>query len=258
MTTRDRVEVLLVLVGLVLCGSLLTLSVLGARDRRQRLQCHEHLRILGLGLQHYHSEEGAFPPGTQPSAQWPVNRRFSWLASVLPRIESEPFLDFTPPWDADEKRWPKVRVALYVCPADRDAGARGAVGVTHYVGLAGVGPEAATLPVGDPHAGFFGYDRRISARDVRDGLSETVAVVETAASPGPWAAGGPATVRPLDPAGPPYLGYQGQFGGWHLRSVTNVLFGDGSVRPLGARMSPSVLQALATIAGDKQEVLWDE
>ena len=50
--------------------------------------------------------------------------------------------------------------------------------VTHYVGVAGVGADAATLPLSDPRAGVFGYDRKTSLRDIKDGHSTTMLLTE--------------------------------------------------------------------------------
>jgi prepilin-type processing-associated H-X9-DG protein len=121
-------------------------------------------------------------------------------------------------------------------------------GLAHYVGVAGVGEDAALLPVEDKRAGVFGYDRRTRPEDIRDGTGTTLMVVETATDNGEWTAGGRATVRGLDPDHPPYLGRHGQFSSYH-RAVTNALFVDGSVRALGSGMAPEVFEALATIAG---------
>jgi prepilin-type processing-associated H-X9-DG protein len=59
-------------------------------------------------------------------------------------------------------------------------------------------------------------------------------------------------VRGLDPAGPPYLGGDGQFGGTH-RDGVNALFADASVRFLGYSTRPEVFEAFATIKGGKGE-----
>jgi prepilin-type processing-associated H-X9-DG protein len=72
--------------------------------------------------------------------------------------------------------------------------------------------------------------------------------IETNAANGPWLAGGPATVRGFDPGGPPYLGFNGQFGSFH-RNGSEALFADGSVRFLSDTVDPKVFAALATIAG---------
>ena len=36
---------------------------------------------------------------------------------------------------------------------------------THYLGVAGLGEDAPLLPLTDPRAGFFGYDRKVSTLD---------------------------------------------------------------------------------------------
>jgi len=126
--------------------------------------------------------------------------------------------------------------------------------------LAGLGEEAAEFPLSDPRAGFFGYDRKLSLSEIKDGTGTTMAVVEVL-NGGPWTAGGWATVRGLIAWEQPYLGNEGQFASQHWgggafahsrQPATNVLFADGSVRPLTATISPEVFEALATIAGNEQ------
>lgn len=130
---------------------------------------------------------------------------------------------------------------------------------THYVGIAGVGAGAAEWGPHYPGIGVFGCERRTRFADITDGLATTLLVAETARANGPWTAAGPATVRGLDPAAGPYLGAPGQFSSAHLYSphlfvarlpvATNVAFADGSVRSLSEAVSPTVFEALATIAG---------
>ena len=103
-------------------------------------------------------------------------------------------------------------------------------------------------------AGVFGYDRQTREADIKDGASETMMLAETTSANGPWTAGGPATVRGLDPRRPPYLGPGQQFGGAHRGGAT-VAFADGSVRFIGESIEPSIFEALATVAG--REVLPD-
>jgi hypothetical protein len=77
-------------------------------------------------------------------------------------------------------------------------------------------------------------------------------VIETATANGPWAAGGPATVRGLKLQGASYLGRNGQFGSEHRSGSSKALFVDASVRTLSASLDPSVFEALATIAGREE------
>ena len=137
----------------------------------------------------------------------------------------------------------------------------GSPGLTHYVGVAGVGGDAAGRLGGARGVGVFGHDRRTRHEDIWDGAGTTMMVVETNMKNGPWTAGGHPTVRGLDPAGGPYLGEGGQFGSDHHRGdffaltpppFTNVCFADGSIRGMTAAIGPRVFQALAPIAGGEE------
>jgi prepilin-type processing-associated H-X9-DG protein len=119
--------------------------------------------------------------------------------------------------------------------------------VTTNVGLAGLDPDAVLLPRSSPRAGFFGYDRTISLADVRRGSSQTIMVAETDRDLGPWVAGGPPTVRGVDPKETHYLGVGRPFGGLHGR-LSNILWVDGSVRPVLDDLPPTVFRMHATLA----------
>jgi prepilin-type processing-associated H-X9-DG protein len=127
-----------------------------------------------------------------------------------------------------------------------------------------VGADAPSLPAGDGHAGIFSYDRRSAF--AKDGAFSTLLMLESARDNGPWAQGGPGTVRGLDPADQPYLGTGRPFGGTHFAENTlfehgrsigcNAAMVDGSVRFLRETIDPQVLEALATIAGGKLSDDW--
>jgi hypothetical protein len=123
-----------------------------------------------------------------------------------------------------------------------------------------VGPDAASLPLAHPKAGVFGYERRVTIRDITDGTSNTMMVADTAERNGPWAAGSAATVRAVDPALQPYVGHRRPFGGvleGEQRNQVLVLMADGSVRSIQSNVKPEVFEALATIAGGEQIPLDD-
>jgi hypothetical protein len=150
-----------------------------------------------------------------------------------------------------------MKIAL--CPAVRREREIGPDNRTNYLGVAGVGPDAATLPLADPAAGAFGYSRRVTLADVKDGTANTLFVLDSAPEPGPWARGGPASVRGLDPAARPYLGVGRPFAGTHYDNGTVFRSGrpvggaaalaDGSVREVRHTVADAVLERLATIAG---------
>jgi prepilin-type processing-associated H-X9-DG protein len=129
---------------------------------------------------------------------------------------------------------------------------RGGPAIVHYVGVAGVGPDAPYLPVDHRRAGVFGYDRVTRIVDIVRGTSNTMMIIETAKDNGPWTAGGPATVRGVDPATRPNIGTGRPFGGIH-RGGVNVLFADASIRFVRATVDPAVFERIATIGDVEPE-----
>jgi prepilin-type processing-associated H-X9-DG protein len=261
-----RAEVVVIVLIALVVGGLAVPAAVCVRDNAARIQCHNNLKQLGLGLWNYQDCCGYSPPGTVHNPGLPPDKRLSWHVDLYGYMigGEKLLLDKNLPWDAEESREPSYSVpkdgnrvevvgqlGWLTCPSNPNRGSRGTPGLTHYVGVAGVGDDAALLTVGDKRAGVFGYDRKTRAEDIKDGNSTTLLAIETARDNGPWTAGGWATVRGLENGGPPYLGRGGQFGSSHRGGVTNALFVDGSVRCLGT-VAPNVFEALATIAGDEQ------
>jgi prepilin-type processing-associated H-X9-DG protein len=240
-----------------------------ATESARRRECERNLRLIGLALRDYVRHADAFPPGTPPNAALPPERRLGLFVPFLLWAE-QIFLDLEPaePWDSPTNRatrahgtdglsFPVGRVPTLVCPAAPGARAEHQPGWTWYVGVAGVGPDAPTLPLGHPRSGLFGYDRQTPPGAIRDGAANTLALVETGEANGPWTAGGPATLRAVDPARRPHLGRGRPFGGLHPGGAM-VAMADGSVRFVRESIDPAVFEALATVAGG--EVLpagWD-
>jgi hypothetical protein len=223
------------------------------------MQCFGHLKQLSVALHHYHDTHGAFPAGTVVGSAKSPEDRLSWLVSVLPFFESEDLfrqIDQTHAWKAERNQpFTSIPVKYFRCPSRFDGDDPAAPSVTSYLGLAGIGVGSETVPLDDPRAGMFGYERRPRLKDVKDGLGTTLLILEADTLVGPWASGGPATVRPLRAGLQPYLGPGRQFGGIHRiegRTVTNVVFADGSLRSFQETVEPRVLEALATIAGGEQ------
>jgi hypothetical protein len=181
--------------------------------------------------------------------------------ALLPYLEKDDLfkqLDPARGWRAEENQ-PAVRqvVKTFLCPANPNVAPAGEPALTHYVGMAGVGRNAAALPADDPKAGFFGHDRVVTQRDIKDGTSNTLVAIETSAANGPWSAGGWATVRGADPAEAPYVGKGRPFGTVHYtprfvgsaQAPANAVLADGSTRCLTESISARTFEALATIAG---------
>jgi len=130
---------------------------------------------------------------------------------------------------------------IFLCPSADSAA------VTHYVAMAGLGRDAAARPAERPGNGFMGYDRLTSMGMIKDGSSETIALMETRSGLGPWARGGESNLRGFDCNDLPPFGDDRQFGG-HPKGG-NVAMADGSVRFLGSSIDQKVLAAAITIAG---------
>ncbi len=224
-----------------------------------RPQCPSNLRNVVLGVLQYANREGTFPTGTWPNASLPPEKRLSWYAAILSDLENPDLwdrIDWSRAWDDDaipeagdmsNEQIAFIRIGVARCPdvpfvpLDRPR-------PTEYIGIAGLGTDAPFLPKGHPRAGVFGYERRTTLADLKDGAASTMIVAESTRVRGSWLSGGPATVRGLDTADLPYIGPGRQFGHVH-RSGANVAFADGAVRFVSDTINPRVLEAFSTIAG---------
>jgi hypothetical protein len=142
----------------------------------------------------------------------------------------------------------QAKIPNLLCPAGKEA-AR-ADGLTHYVAMSGIGREAAMQPAGAAGNGFMGYDRATTLTDIKDGTSNTIALMETRSGLGSWARGGPSTLRGFDPADLPLSGDRRPFAA-HGK-VMQAAMADGSVRRMNASIDPNKLAAPITIAGGEQ------
>lgn len=254
-----RVDVLVLLGLLGGLAAVLVPAVQKVRAAAARSTCQCRFCQAALALHNYADTHGGrFPAGTVPHPDLPPGRRLSWVVEVLPYMEA----------GETAKRFD--RTAGVDAPANAAAGGaplrwavcvaapKTADPVTHTVGVAGAGPDAAGLPDKHPRAGVFGYDRRTAPADIADGQSNTLLLVEPG-EPGRWAAGGPDTVRGIDPAAAPLHGPGRLFGDRHpdgayppfspRRWFAIAALADGHTRVFTSDTDPAVWAALATAAG---------
>jgi hypothetical protein len=103
---------------------------------------------------------------------------------ILPYLEQEKLymgIDRTAAWDAAANK-PAVETALKLTQCSdwvREATPH-PDSLTPYVAVAGVGAGAPLLPLTDPRAGIFGYDRRTAFAAVKDGTANTLLILESA------------------------------------------------------------------------------
>jgi len=206
-------------------------------------------------------------PGKDPASRNP-GLRISWMASLLPYLGHEKLYEriyFDSSWQ-DPLNVPAGRtlVAQFLDPrypewsrtvAYPDLLAEYAA--THYVGVAGVGLDAAELPLGHPKRGIFGYDQSASLADVQKGrgLSNTMLMIQVPPDAlggvTPWIAGGGSTLRgiPESRSIEPFVltrDRNQKLIQQDKRSGTYVVMADGSVRFVTSKVSDSVLQSMAT------------
>jgi prepilin-type processing-associated H-X9-DG protein len=199
----------------------------------------------------------------------PPDGRLSWVVPLIPSLDQrrhpveQLLTQVRPdrPWaDPANQEAARTRLAVFLCPENTPEVPPGDPAVTCYVGVAGLGRDAAALPLlpgvpTPPRAGAFRYDAPTPFDRITDGLSQTLLMAETADAPGPWLRGGFSTARGLDdaPGAAPPIGAGGQFGGF-FPGGANVAMCDGAVRTFSPRTDPAVLYRLATIAGGANEI----
>jgi hypothetical protein len=260
--------------GIALGGAGTVLVALGSvamvlqllKEKSNRVECLNNLGRIGVAVNVDADQEGhTFPPAVVPLAGHPPDEHLSWLAGLLPLLDQKPNpksplttlaaqLDLRRPWD-DAANLPAVRtnVRAFRCPSHGLVAEPGHPALTDYIGIAGVGENAASLPVTDAAAGFFGYERSIGLKDLRAGASWTLIAAETPLDNGPWAAGGRPTVRGLGAEEVNFIGPGREFGGCHRDGATDLLmaaYADGSARIVTSAINPKVFRNSARLAGD--------
>jgi hypothetical protein len=229
------------------------------------------------------------PPGNWPSGAFPrpagsrLDReplsRVSWMAGLLPFLGHEALfsrIDLKDSW-RDPSNWLAARtlVPQFLDPTYPDAaryttspGLPVDLGATHFVGIAGVGLDAATYRPGDPATlhkrGVMGYEQSLSVAEVQKGrgAANTILMIQVphdgVAGVTAWIAGGGSTLRgvPEKNSIAPFvlskdrtnqiIRHQGKRG-------TFALMTDGSVRFIDQTVSDDVFKAMCTVTGPAPE-----
>ena len=251
----SSVAVVAVLVALLLP------AVAQAREAARRTQSKNNLKQIGLAMHNFHDTYGNFPQGTIPNKTLKPEERQSWLVPLLPYMDQAPLynqmkvdLRESAEWDNDDLQDAiKVSMPGLQNPSNTTGFVFGEPATTDYAGWAGVGKDAPTEKCKADKKGIFGYDRTTRMADITDGTSNTVMVSDVVAKTrGPWAQGGPSTIRAL--TSKPYINGDDGIGSPHTGGL-HVLLSDGAVRFVSENIDAAILEKLATRAGG--EVLND-
>ncbi len=225
--------------------SLPTLShPLAARDWTQ---CRNNAKQIGLAIHNYHDQGNGFPPSVLDTTG--VLR--SWRVELLPYLDHAPLrnrYDVTAAWDAPPNGvLAEQKVEPLICPGNyrpRDAARRY---FTAYAGVIG------------PHT-FFAEDGSIRTfKDVTDGTSHTIAIVEACGANIVWTEPRDLLLSALklgvNLPGPQPGTSRGVISSCHSGGG-HVLFADGTVRFVNRSIAPGLLMDLLTANGG--EVIPDD
>ena len=235
----------IVLSGVCVVGILIALllpAVQGARESARRMQCRNNLKQIAIALHNYHDVYGTFPPAYIPDTTGkPMH---SWRVLILPFIDQMPMhdaYDFSQPWDSLEN----LAVTRNTPPVFRCPSAPGSPDTTHYVVITG-------------RDTCFDGGKGIKIREITDGASNTLLVVEAHESSIPWY-----EPRDLDVS---VLGGGGGGGGGGASAGLssshpggfNAAYCDGRVRFVNESTAPTTIRAQVTPAGGEQVEAMDE
>lgn len=243
-------------------------KMLLAKGAAEMLMKHPQLHDLALAAKSVADQTQFYPRGTydrpQPPGRnlrpWLPDQRVSWLADTLPFLgygELQREIAFDKSWrDPANKRPAMTIVPFFLNPAMKNetwsifsSAFNKRVAASHYVGVAGVGLDAADYPEKDPASakkrGMFGYDRKTPLTEPVDGGSTTIMILQIPPETrGPWLAGGGSTVRgvPETKSVQPFVSmtHNGQKG-------TMAGMADGSARFIPENISDKVFQQLCVV-----------
>jgi len=260
-------------------------SALVLKNEASMLYHRSHVHRLAAGLKKYVESRDQFPRGTAnrstKGAQGLLPRpdeRLAWTAELLPYIDdSFADLKMNPDrsWNEGENLHAAALAIPYYLAADEPKGTyppgswkhfvpglHTPVATIHFVGISGIGLDAAEYQTGDPSTakklGIFGYDRVTKRGDITDGLDQTIALIQVPPTFRTcWLAGGGSTVRGVpeeDSLAPFICTALSQKLGRYPKGTkgTYAIMADGKVRFIPADMNPETFKALCTIAGGEK------
>lgn len=200
------VELLVVIAIIVVLVGLSLPAAQKAREAANALNCRNNLYQIGLALNHYHNEQGRFPPALswdpgswkspvpgKPPDHPPDDRYwFSWFVRMLPYVEQNKQVNWVSSSDRAQIRTQNLdlcgmRIPTWHCPSDPRAS------------LAYSGPGVGGLPLGY-EAGLTSYygvngtnqyafdgvlyvNSTVRIKDIKDGASATLLVGERPVPP---------------------------------------------------------------------------
>ena len=228
------VALVVVLVVSIPCGGILLALLLpaiqAAREAARRANCINNMKQLGLAMHNFHDTHKRFPGYDDPAH--PQYQPCSWRVQLLPHVgDNFAFqqYDREQAWDSPTNIVLEDAISpCYKCPSSDSQDTE-----TDYLTL--VGPNGVFMEKGST-----------SIKDISDGTSNTIMIVESHNSGVHWMEPRDLAVKDAHIVGTNSMG-QGMKS--QHPGVVNVTFCDGSVRSVSDAIDPRVLQNLATRNG---------
>jgi prepilin-type N-terminal cleavage/methylation domain-containing protein len=190
------IELLVVIAIISTLIGLLLPAVQKVREAAARTQCQNNLKQLGLALHNYHDAYQHLPSSVRPAGVTPLPR-ISWTIGLLPFFEQDNLrrnYDLTTTWGSPANLpITSQPVKIFQCPSapnpnrqdgDPQTGTWSIAAVTDYAAATGVAAYATNVnATGALQPGILQKNATVRLTDVSDGLSNTIAIVESAGRP---------------------------------------------------------------------------
>lgn len=200
------VELLVVIAIIGLLVGLLLPAVQEAREAARRMQCQNHVKQIGLALHNFESSFRVFPASgwTTNGPGNPAGKYTAWRASLLPFLEQSAVrTEYSLQlhwWEGSNLDVATTPIPIYVCPSTPTLGPvitavakpprpamtfNRPLARTDYEALQGVQPASIDATVYNATNRFAVMHRNSTTgfRDILDGSTQTLVVVEAAARP---------------------------------------------------------------------------